>query len=147
MELSAVAEVCLALRARRLARKVSRLYDSAFASLGLDSSQFNILTVIGAGTPTPLIDVSSVLDLDPSTLSRTIKVLEARGYISVSGGRGRSGLSLALTERGQDVMTEAVGAWQRVQAKIALSLGEAEVGRIIESFDRLEQATIQNEQF
>jgi len=146
MELS-VAEVCLALRARRLARKISRLYDSAFASLGLDSSQFNILTVIGAGTPTPLTDVSSMLDLDPSTLSRTIKALEARGYIAVSGGRGRSGLSLALTERGQDVMAEAVGAWQRVQAKIALSLGEAEVGRIIESFDRLEQATIQNEQF
>jgi DNA-binding MarR family transcriptional regulator len=146
MELSAIAEVCLALRARRLARKISRLYDLALGPVGLDSSQFNILTAIGAATPTPLTEVSALLDLDPSTLSRTIKVLEARGYIAVNGGRGRAGLSLALTERGQDVMAEAVGAWRQVQAKMTASLGEAEVGRIIEGFDRLEQATVRNEQ-
>jgi DNA-binding MarR family transcriptional regulator len=138
-EFMAIAEVCLALRTRRLARKVSRLYDQALSPLGLDSSQFNILTIIGAAMPAQLTDVGAMLDLDPSTLSRAIKALEMLGFVAVSGGRGRGGLLLDLSERGKDVMGEAIAAWKKVQAELTAALGEAEVGRIIEAFDQIEQ--------
>lgn len=142
LEYTAITEVCLALRARRLSRKVSRLYDRALGPVGLDSSQFNILTAIGAAMPTPLTDVAATLDLDPSTLSRTLKTLEKRELVVSSGGRGRGGLHVSLSERGEDMMVEAMGAWKSVQAALTAALGEAELGRIMESFDRLEQATI-----
>jgi DNA-binding MarR family transcriptional regulator len=141
LEYTAISEVCLALRTRRLARKVSRLYDQALRPIGLESSQFNILTAIGADMPTPLTDVAAALDLDPSTLSRTLKTLERRGLILSSGGRGRGGLRLSLTERGQDTMREAVQAWRSAQVTLTAALGEAELGRIIEALDRLEKAT------
>lgn len=138
--LSAIVEVCLALRARRLARRVSRHYDRALAGLGLDSSQFNVLCVIGAQAPIQLTEVAAILDLDPSTLSRTLKSLKNRGLITIDGGRGRGGLQLELTLRGEDVMIEALSAWTQAQSALTAALGEAGMGRVLEALDQLDRA-------
>jgi DNA-binding MarR family transcriptional regulator len=137
---SNVLEVCLALRARRLARKISRCYDAALAPLDLDSSQFNILSVIGALSPVTLRDVASTLDLDASTLSRMIKSLESKGLLGVEGGKGRSGLRLWLSQRGEDVMVQGLQAWKSVQAEFASQVGDAQLGHALSLFDRLERA-------
>jgi DNA-binding MarR family transcriptional regulator len=136
--LSGLVEVCLALRVRRFARKVSRHYDAALAKLNLDISQFNVLSVIGAASPITLSDVAASLALDRSTLSRTLKPLMARGFVTTEGGRGRSGLRLELSLRGEDVMGEALAAWKRAQGELAVSLGETEMGRLLEALDRAE---------
>jgi DNA-binding MarR family transcriptional regulator len=138
--LNAIAEVCLALRVRRLSRRVSRYYDGALAQLGIDTSQFNILTVIGASAPVALIEVSEALDLDPSTLSRTLKTLRESGLVEAIGGRGRGGLVLSLTSSGQDLMAQAVGVWRAAQEKLSVAVGQADIGRIVEAFDRLDHA-------
>ena len=139
--LTAIAEVCLALRVRRLARRVSRYYDRVLAPLGLDSSQFNILTVIGAAGPVALMELARMLDLDPSTLSRALKTLRVKGFISIIGGRGRGGLTLALTEPGEELMALSLAAWKSAQHGLVTALGAADIGRIVDSFDRLDQAT------
>lgn len=141
--LNAIAEVCLALRVRRLSRRVSRYYDAALSPLGIDTSQFNILAVIGATAPVAMIEVSKTLDLDPSTLSRTIKTLKEYGFVEAVGGRGRGGLVLALTPPGQELMAQAVGVWRAAQEKLSLAVGQADLGRIVEAFDRLERAALQ----
>jgi DNA-binding MarR family transcriptional regulator len=138
--LANVLEVCLALRARRLARKISRRFDTALAPLDLDSSQFNILSVIGALSPVTLRDVASTLDLDASTLSRMIKNLESKGLLGVEGGRGRSGLWVWLSQRGEDVMMEGLQAWKGVQSHLASHVGDAQLGQALGLFDRLERA-------
>jgi len=139
--LSAVVEVCLALRARRLARRVSRHYDRALTAQGLDISQFNVLCVIGAQAPAALTEVAAALDLDPSTLSRTLKTLRQQGLVAVAGGRGRGGLTLELTLRGEDVMAEALASWKQAQSGMSGLLGEAGMGRVLESLDQVERAT------
>jgi DNA-binding MarR family transcriptional regulator len=135
-----VLDVCLALRVRRLARKISRRYDVALAPLDLDSSQFNILSVVGALSPVTLRDVASTLDLDASTLSRMIKSLESKGLLVVEGGKGRGGLRLWLSQGGEDVMAQALLAWKGVQAQFAGQVGDAQLGQALGLFDRLERA-------
>jgi DNA-binding MarR family transcriptional regulator len=139
-EIAAIVEVCFALRTRRAARRVSRAYDRQLAPMGIDISQFNILTVIGARGPVSLSDVATALALDPSTLSRTLKPLRSNGLVQVEGRRGRGGLTLALSDRGWDVLVEATTVWRAVQARIAAALGESRVGAIIEALDRLDTA-------
>ncbi|MDX2142768.1 MAG: MarR family winged helix-turn-helix transcriptional regulator [Rhodospirillaceae bacterium] len=139
-EIAAIAEVCFALRARRAARRISRAYDRALAPKGIDVSQFNILTVIGARAPVSLGDVANALALDPSTLSRTLQPLRLNGLVDVTGRRGRGGLTLSLSDRGWDVLVEASQVWRAVQAKIAAALGESRVGPAIEVLERIDAA-------
>ncbi len=138
--LTAVAEVCLALRARRLARRVSRYYDRALAPFGLDCSQFNILTVIGATGPVALMELARILDLDPSTLSRALKALKFKSLIVAVGGRGRGGLTLELTQTAEELMAVSLTAWKSAQQGLVATLGSADIGRIVESFDRLDSS-------
>lgn len=140
--LTAIAEVCLALRVRRLARRVSRYYDRALAPFGLDCSQFNILTVIGATGPVALMELARVLDLAPSTLSRALKTLKVKGLIVTVGGRGRGGLTLELTEAAEELMALSLTAWKSAQQGLVLAVGSADIGRILESFDRLDHAAL-----
>ncbi|MBL8630737.1 MAG: winged helix-turn-helix transcriptional regulator [Rhodospirillaceae bacterium] len=133
-----IVEVCLALHVRRAARRISRRFDEALAPFGLDVSQFNILCVIAALEGAALTTVADVLDIAPSTLSRTLKPLKAQNMVQVFGGRGRGGLTLSLTLHGADVFNTAVGAWKSAQGYIASVLGEAQVGRSLEILEKLE---------
>jgi DNA-binding MarR family transcriptional regulator len=145
LALGNVVDVCLALRSRRLARAISRAFDRALAATGLDSSQFNILTVVGALANGTLSDVARTLDLDRSTLSRLIRTLELKGLLAVDGGKGRGGLRLWLTPRGEDTMAQALEAWQTAQRQISALVGDAQVGSALNLFDRLERAARENE--
>lgn len=132
-----IIEVCLALHMRRAARRISRHFDAALAPHRLDISQLNLLCVIAALDEAPLPAVAAFLDVDRSTLSRTLKPLRTLGLVQVRGGRGRSGLVLSLSVRGLDAYTAATGAWKAAQSEIAMALGEARVGRTLETLEQL----------
>lgn len=135
-----IVEVCLALHLRRAARQVSRVYDDALAPHGLDISQFNLLSAIAAQDDVPLSTVAALLDVDPSTLSRTLRPLRDQNLIEVHGGRGRGGLRLRLTIRGEDTFNAASSAWKTAQSEVSAVLGEAQVARMLETLDALKRA-------
>jgi len=136
---TAVTLVCLALRARRLARRISRHYDRALRAAGVDTSQFNALCMIAARGAIPVRGLAAALDLDPSTLSRTLKPLRQAGLILASGGRGRGGLTLELSARGQDTLGVALAAWRDAQSRLTARLGDAQTGRALDALELLEQ--------
>jgi DNA-binding MarR family transcriptional regulator len=134
-----IIEVCLALHVRRAARRISRRFDACLEPHGIDVSQFNILSAIAALDAAPLVAVAEILDVDPSTLSRTLKPLRLRGLIQAVGGRGRAGLTLSLTLKGADVFSAATMAWKQAQTDLTVLLGEARVGRTLEMLESLER--------
>ena len=74
----AIARNCIAVRLRLLNRVVTNLYDDALRPLGLKVSQLNILIVtarLGLARPA---QVCEILQLDTSTLSRSVKPLQAK---------------------------------------------------------------------
>src|SRR5438309_6355945 len=76
-----IARTCIAVRLRRLNRVVTNLYDDALRPLGLKVSQMNLLIVgarLGVAEPS---EVSRILQVDLSTLSRNLERLRARGWI------------------------------------------------------------------
>jgi DNA-binding MarR family transcriptional regulator len=135
----AVLDVCLCHCTRRAARALSRIYDAAFAPLGLKSSQFTLLTAIGAHAPVSVSRLSSIMLMDASTLSRNLRPLRRAGYLTGHDGAGRRAGTLELTAEGERLLGNAVAAWQTVQGAVTLKLGNA-ASHLLQLLDKAAQA-------
>jgi DNA-binding MarR family transcriptional regulator len=102
------ASQCLAARLRLLNRLVTSLYDDALRPHGVRISQLNILVVIAARAPTRASDVSRVLKLEKSTLSRDLARLIERGWV-IAAPR------LEITSAGNALLERCLPAWRDAQ--------------------------------
>src|SRR5882724_10309570 len=96
-----IAASCIAVRLRLLNRVVTNIYDEALRPLDLKVSQLNILFVtakLGLARPG---QVCEILQLDPSTLSRNVKPLQAHGWVEVVPGEDARTQPFRLTPRGR----------------------------------------------
>src|SRR5215510_15594341 len=78
-----IARTCIAVRLRLLNRVVTNIYDDALRPHGLRVSQLNILIAtakLGLARPAK---VCEILQLDISTLSRSIKPLQKHRWLEV----------------------------------------------------------------
>jgi DNA-binding MarR family transcriptional regulator len=113
-----IASECLALRIRRLDRSLSRIYDGALRPHGLTIAQLGLLTAVTLSEPIQPSRLGDILDLERSTVSRNIARMLRKGWISATAApNGRSQL-LAITRRGEDVLSEALPAWRLGQKKV-----------------------------
>ena len=108
---------CLVMRARRLARRLTRIYDEELRGLGIGSAQLNLLVTIGAAGPLRALTISDYLDIDKSTLSRTLARLETEGLIASEDH------TLRLTVTGERLLGHARPAWQRAQVRASREIG------------------------
>lgn len=120
---------CIALRARRFSRLVTRHYERALRETGLTPAQFSLLGAVALRQPLSPIDLARMLDLEKSTLSRNLRLLiGSRLLVSEAGNEG--GLSLRITAKGRALVQRAVPAWRKAQAEALARLGEGVVARL-----------------
>src|ERR1051325_10331490 len=93
---------CACAGLRRAARAVTRLYDEALRPSGLRVTQFSLMQVLGRarGTLTQGT-LGDLLALDSTTLSRTLRPLERRGWIRTVPGPDRRGRRPGPTQPGR----------------------------------------------
>jgi DNA-binding MarR family transcriptional regulator len=127
----ALLEVCLCHGVRRAARAVARIYDGALRPFGLTSGQFTILAAVAANPAVPAPVLRHLLVMDRTTLSRTLKPLKENGLLEISGGPGRRGGRIALTEDGGRVLRQAAPAWRQAQAAVSQRLGPGRAGQFL----------------
>jgi DNA-binding HxlR family transcriptional regulator len=73
---------CTALR--KASRRISQLYDTAFAPSGLKTTQHAILAQIGRSEPTMVGELAEALVMDSGAFAHTLKPLERDGLIAVA---------------------------------------------------------------
>ena len=81
--IEAIATSCIAGRLRLLNRVVTNLYDDALRPFGVRLSQGNVLAVtakLGVARPA---EVCAILELDTSTLSRTVDRMVENGWLEI----------------------------------------------------------------
>lgn len=115
---------CPAFQARVAARALTRYYNACFRPLGITAEQFSLLVGIGGSDAPTLAELATRAGVDATTLSRSVKGLEARGLVDSEGGRGRAGKRLALTDDGRRLMDASIAAWERARSRLHESLGE-----------------------
>jgi DNA-binding MarR family transcriptional regulator len=125
-----VASQCIAVRVRLINRVVSAIYDEALRPHGLRVSQGNILVVVankGSARPS---EISRLLRLEKSTLSRDVEVMKRNGWLESDPPEGGRNQSLRLTEAGVDLLAKTLPAWEAAQAEATRLLGDDGVAAI-----------------
>ena len=126
-ELAEIERDCLCLQIRKAARLVTQAYDQWLQPSGLRSTQFNLLVAIARAGAAPLTRIADVLDLDRTTLARNLKPLESQGLVVVEPGEDKRMRLLKVTERGQQVLQEALPYWRKAQERMLNRLGNSYV--------------------
>src|SRR5262247_3687514 len=135
-----IARNCIAVRLRLLNRVVTNVYDDALRPLGLRASQLNVLVVtakLGLARPA---QVCEILQLDTSTLSRTVERMRAHGWLEVVPEEDARAQPFRLTAQGKRLIEKAVPAWEEAQRQATELLGEEGIGLLDRAAKKLREA-------
>ncbi|MCB2101515.1 MAG: MarR family transcriptional regulator [Rhodobacterales bacterium] len=115
----AALESCPALALRQAARRATRALDAALKDSGLTLAQAGLLARVATAPDDTIGALAAGLDLDPSTLSRTLRGLEKAGLVEIAlvetDLRRRA---VWLTEAGARRLAAALPAWRAAQARV-----------------------------
>jgi DNA-binding MarR family transcriptional regulator len=119
---------CSCLRLRRIARRITHIYDRLLEPAGLTVNQFGLLgRLYGASQRGELLAIGTLAErvgMDPTTLNRSLKPLEKAGLIANTGDPDdRRVRAVTITDAGKDKLRAAMPHWRRAQTQIDISLG------------------------
>jgi DNA-binding MarR family transcriptional regulator len=108
---------------RRASRVLTQFYDDALRPVGLRVTQFTVLQALSlAGEVTQGL-LGEILGMDSTTLTRTLDILERRGWITKRHGEDRREWRIRLSKRGETQLQRALPAWRSVQDRLHTQLG------------------------
>jgi DNA-binding MarR family transcriptional regulator len=135
-----IATSCIAGRLRLLNRVITNLYDAALRPFGVRLSQGNVLAVtakLGVARPA---QVCEFLELDTSTLSRTVDRMVANGWLEIVPDEDGRSQPFRLTAEGRRLLERALPAWEQAQAEAKKLLGEDGLRLLDDAIDRVKSA-------
>jgi DNA-binding MarR family transcriptional regulator len=119
-----MARECIAVRVRLINRVITALYDEALRPFGLRISQANILSAIAnMGTVRPA-EVSRLLRIEKSTLSRDVELMKKNGWVESDPPTGGRNQTVRLTSEGTKLLGRIRPSWEKVQAEAKLLIGD-----------------------
>ncbi len=116
-------EGCACFSVRKVSRQLSQLYDHALEPSGLKNTQFTMLAVASEAGPISITDLSQLLDLDRTTLTRNLRIMEREGFIVVGSGKDARSKTVTLSAKGRSRLKQATPLWRNAQAKILKRFG------------------------
>ncbi|TRW17447.1 MarR family winged helix-turn-helix transcriptional regulator [Glacieibacterium frigidum] len=133
---------CIALKVRRLARKVTQIYDDALAPHGLTVGQLGILAGLRRSRGVGIAALAEQRSTDASTVSRLVRPLERAGLLSIEPDpEDRRAKLLRLTDAGAVRVRAAAPAWTAAQAQVGDLLGQSRLSAlrfiVDDAFDHL----------
>jgi DNA-binding MarR family transcriptional regulator len=129
--------VCVGGCVRKLNRMVSAIYDGALASAGLKTSQFSVLVAVANRKQARPAELTKLLQLDESTLSRNVERMCARGWLRLEHDGDRRSHLIEVTDKGQVLLRKCIPAWQRAQEKVSQRLGADTVATLRAALNKL----------
>jgi DNA-binding MarR family transcriptional regulator len=120
---------CTCLRLRRAARRVTQIYDRLLEPAGLTVNQFSLLAQLYGASRSrrdglPIGALADRLGMDPTTLNRNLKPLEAQALVKdAADPADRRVRSILITTKGLAKLRKAVPFWRRAQAQVEEGLG------------------------
>ena len=113
---------CICINLRRIAHKVTELYDNALKPSGLTVNQYSLLVNIsrleGCGTG----ELAGQVRLEKSTLVRTLQPLLRAGLIVDKASDGKRKRCFCITPAGEEKLEAAFLLWNKAQAEVAARL-------------------------
>ena len=137
LETQSVEGVCVGGCVRKLNRMVTAIYDGALASAGLKTSQFSVLVVVSNRKKARPAELTKLLQMDESTLSRNVERMCARGWLRLQRDADRRSHQVEVTDKGRALLRKCLPAWQQAQAEVSRRLGTDTVAELRSALRKL----------
>ena len=119
-----IAGECLLGRARLLDRVLMGIYDHELRPFGLKATQLTLLVVVAKVGPVRRTEIGKRLSLDPSTLTRNLKIMLTNGWIQeIADGEDGRGLPVQITVKGRALLNQIGPSWRKAQTRTEKFLG------------------------
>lgn len=121
-----MARNCASMNLRRTERLITRHYDSYLERSGVTAVQLPMLAMIHSAPEPTFRLLTEQLELDRSTLSRNLALLQRLGFIEIGAPIGPKPGPLKLTVKGRRVLRTAHELWLRAHADLMDLLSDGE---------------------
>ncbi|MGI8773033.1 MAG: MarR family winged helix-turn-helix transcriptional regulator [Acidobacteriaceae bacterium] len=112
---------------------MTQLYDDALRPSGLRITQFTLLQALHYAPEISQKQLAGLLEIDSTTLTRTLGSLRRAGWLRSERGSDRRELRLRLTAAGKREYERVLPYWQSAQNRLRLELGEANWNRVMDA--------------
>jgi DNA-binding MarR family transcriptional regulator len=120
---------CTCLRARRLTRRLTQIYDAALEPVHLTANQFGVLSflygsTLGGRDHVSIGALAERVGKHPTTLNRDLKPLEFLGLVaSIVNPADRRVRAIQITSKGRTHLRKAATFWRHAQSRVRQELG------------------------
>jgi DNA-binding MarR family transcriptional regulator len=129
---------CFCANLRRATRAVTRVYEEEFRGVGFTgATQYHVLTVLGRTGSVRQQDLGVLLDIDETTVARTLRPLFQMGWLGHQEGKDRREKWITLTASGRQQLERARPAWERAQARMRKVLPAGMWDSLIDSLPKI----------
>src|SRR6202051_741127 len=136
-EIKRIERECVAGGVRKLNRMITAIYDGALASAGLKTSQFSVLVAVANREKTRPAELTKLLQMDESTLSRNVERMCARGWLRLERNEDRRSHLIEVTDKGLALIRKCLPAWRQAQAKVSKRLGAGTLAELRSALRKL----------
>lgn len=106
---------CACATVRRAARLVTRLYDQQLRGVDLEAPQYALLTTLKRLGPCTQAALARPHALDKTTVSRNLRLLEQKGWVTTVASPDRRERQVTLTAAGERQRAAAAVHWKAAQ--------------------------------
>ena len=99
--------------------------------------QYSLLQALSGHEGCSVRALAQVVNLDRSTMTRSLKALLAEGYVSEAKEPGARDSALHLTERGRAVRARAAGLWHEAQERFECVLGAERLSALADALEAM----------
>jgi len=114
---------CVGFNTRRATRLITQYYDKTLAPTGLRSTQYSLLNALSMLGEASMQDMSIIMAMDRTTLTRNLSPLVKMGLVKVSVGSDRRSRPITVTLKGKSALEKALPYWQEAQSHIVDAVG------------------------
>jgi len=109
---------CTCFNLRKATRTVTQLFDEVMQPSGLRATQFTLLAAISSTGAIAMRQLSQVLVMDRTTLTRNLKPLETKRLVKIVPGEDRRTRTLTLTDKGRKTLEKSLPFWRQAQSEV-----------------------------
>ena len=134
----ATLEACAGWNVRLAARRITHFLEQCMEGSELSFDQFGLMAEIASAADDTITALAEHMGLDQSTLSRTLRTLEADGLVEIAVVESDQRKRMVwLTEKGARQLEASISSWQQAHAALGKVLSTDLVQRLALEAQRL----------
>ena len=114
---------CICSQVRRLARKLSSLYDTFLSPEGLTITQYSLLVNLGRAGELSHSVLAEKIGMDRTTLTRNLRPLTRAKWVAAASGKDRRQHLLQVTAAGKRKLVRSWPLWEEAQRQLLSQIG------------------------